>query len=259
MRLPPFRVLLLLVPSLFAHPAAWAADGPCGFSPTDWYPAPPGDPCGRHRSEAACRADAHCAGLPYRGESVVACIDTGRGFSANCPAVGCISAAGQPAPVADPTARFLPAWQALQGREGGWSLLVSPAFPESWPPRKGSRGQAVVRYAFAYRPSVRIADGVEVGAPWARSVEAADSGVSVEMLRSRLEPLGIQGMRPMAGDEARLAGRTEEVAALLRTGPDPAREGLMRAFMCNWIGRQGVMAAEIAPHHPAFIRWLACP
>jgi hypothetical protein len=32
-----------------------------------------------------------CGGMPYRGESFVACMPEARGFSPNCPTVGCIS------------------------------------------------------------------------------------------------------------------------------------------------------------------------
>ncbi|MGD9882846.1 MAG: hypothetical protein AB7F22_31950 [Reyranella sp.] len=64
---------------------------PCGENPRDWCPAAPGDPCGRHRNAAACRADPACYGMPYRGESVVACILDERGFGTNCPTVGCTS------------------------------------------------------------------------------------------------------------------------------------------------------------------------
>ena len=64
---------------------------PCGMSPSDWCASPPGDPCGVHKNVAACRADKRCKGMPYRGESLVACRDDGSGFSPNCPSVGCIS------------------------------------------------------------------------------------------------------------------------------------------------------------------------
>jgi hypothetical protein len=64
---------------------------PCGVSPSDWCPAPPGDPCGRHHDAAACRADGKCFGMPYLGESVVACAVDERGFATNCPTVGCTS------------------------------------------------------------------------------------------------------------------------------------------------------------------------
>jgi hypothetical protein len=64
---------------------------PCGVSSHDWCPAPKGDPCGRHRDEASCRADRRCVGMPYRGESVVPCMVDARGFATNCPVVGCMS------------------------------------------------------------------------------------------------------------------------------------------------------------------------
>jgi len=63
----------------------------CGVRPTDWCPSPPGDPCGEHLNEKSCRADPRCKGMPYRGESVVACKEDLEGFWTNCPSVGCIS------------------------------------------------------------------------------------------------------------------------------------------------------------------------
>ena len=63
----------------------------CGTKLGDWCPAPAGDPCGAHRDEPSCRADARCKGLPYRGESLVACKADGKGFWSNCPAVGCVT------------------------------------------------------------------------------------------------------------------------------------------------------------------------
>jgi hypothetical protein len=62
------------------------------MSPTDWCPAPAGDPCGEHKNVAACRADPQCKGMPYQGESVVACQFDDAGYASNCPTVGCISA-----------------------------------------------------------------------------------------------------------------------------------------------------------------------
>jgi hypothetical protein len=70
---------------------AFAQQALCGLGIRDWCPAPAGDPCGRHRNTAACRADPQCFGMPYRGESVVPCILDARGFASNCPTVGCTS------------------------------------------------------------------------------------------------------------------------------------------------------------------------
>jgi hypothetical protein len=73
-----------------AADAATPADN-CGMSPSDWCASPPNDPCGAHMDTASCTADPACFGMPYRGESVVACIFDERGFASNCPTVGCTS------------------------------------------------------------------------------------------------------------------------------------------------------------------------
>jgi hypothetical protein len=88
--------LLGLAVVLAAATPAAAQRRPCGISPNDWCPAPPGDPCGRHRTVAACRADPACFGIRYEGESVVACQLDSRGFASNCPTVGCSSTPPRP-------------------------------------------------------------------------------------------------------------------------------------------------------------------
>jgi hypothetical protein len=84
---------LAVFPGLAATASAGEApaDAYCGMSPNDWCPSPPGDPCGVHHDTETCRADSKCYGMPYRGESVVACISDERGFASNCPTVGCTS------------------------------------------------------------------------------------------------------------------------------------------------------------------------
>jgi hypothetical protein len=93
LKLTFISVLLLALgaPMQTTAPAAVAPPVDCGMSPNDWCQASPGDPCGRHNDVAACRADRACYGRPYRGESVVACEIDKRGFSSNCPTVGCTS------------------------------------------------------------------------------------------------------------------------------------------------------------------------
>jgi hypothetical protein len=71
--------------------AASAQERECGFDLKDWCPAPAGDPCGRHKNAAECRGDFSCRAVTYRGPSKVACITDRRGFSLNCPVVGCVS------------------------------------------------------------------------------------------------------------------------------------------------------------------------
>jgi hypothetical protein len=76
---------------LAAFGPAFAQSGECGLMPGDWCPAPAGDPCGRHRNANECRADPKCSAMVFRGPSKVACLVDRRGFSLNCPAVGCRS------------------------------------------------------------------------------------------------------------------------------------------------------------------------
>ena len=88
--------LAVLMAAVAPAPAA-AQSRPCGINPSDWCAVPAGDPCGRHRNVAACRADPACYGMPYQGESVVACQFDRRGFASNCPTVGCTSTPPRPA------------------------------------------------------------------------------------------------------------------------------------------------------------------
>jgi hypothetical protein len=86
---------ILAICSLVTASAVFAADntpvGNCGLSPSDWCQSPPADPCGVHKDAVSCKADPACFGMPYRGESVVACHFDERGFAPNCPTVGCNS------------------------------------------------------------------------------------------------------------------------------------------------------------------------
>ena len=86
------RAFLALGLFLVASGPAPAQPDTCGVRPNDWCASPVGDPCGRHKTAAACKADRACHGMLYRGESVIACLWDSRGFAPNCPTVGCISA-----------------------------------------------------------------------------------------------------------------------------------------------------------------------
>ena len=156
----------------------------------------------------------------------------------------------------DPAQAFRPAWTRL-GDTAGWQMLVSAPFPQDWP-LPAERRQGVVRYAFAMRLRGGLSDGVEIASPWAWSLESAGGMTTVAVFQSTIHPLGIQGVRPLRAGEGELAGHGAKVAALLRFGSDPASADLIRTYTCNWIDRQGVVAAAIMPLHPSFTRWLAC-
>jgi hypothetical protein len=88
------RGILAALALILGSAGAPAAESPpvsCGLSPSDWCTSPPGDRCGEHKDTESCMADPQCYGMPYRGESLVACAFDERGFAANCPTVGCVS------------------------------------------------------------------------------------------------------------------------------------------------------------------------
>ena len=145
------------------------------------------------------------------------------------------------------------AWVALGPAARGWVPHVSPAFPASWP-----LDGVIHRYALAWRLRPSLADGAEVAAPWAVVETRPDAPARLIPLTPNLVPLGIQGVRPMSGEELALAGREPEVDALLTAPPDAAGAALIRAFHCGWARRQSAVAAAILPRHPAFAAWLGC-
>lgn len=63
----------------------------CQMDPTGWCAGEPDDTCGRNHFVWSCKLDEQCFGVPYQGESAVACKFDERGFGLNCPTVGCTS------------------------------------------------------------------------------------------------------------------------------------------------------------------------
>ncbi len=90
------RSTILMIAGLFASPVTGLAAAACGTGMDEWCPALPGDPCGRHRNVAECKADPQCYGMPYRGVSFLPCVLDERGFGVNCPTVGCTSTPPKP-------------------------------------------------------------------------------------------------------------------------------------------------------------------
>ncbi len=90
-------IIVFLIANSFLTLFSCAAEAPCktdsscGISPHDWCCAPKGDPCGSYNDKKSCQSDSMCEGLPYLGESAVPCQWDERGFSSNCPTVGCVS------------------------------------------------------------------------------------------------------------------------------------------------------------------------
>ena len=83
--------VLAAVAALLTGPAMAQAERACQMDPSGWCPGDKDDTCGRNRFAWACKLDPDCFGVPYLGESAVACKRDERGFGINCPTVGCTS------------------------------------------------------------------------------------------------------------------------------------------------------------------------
>ena len=116
------------------------------------------------------------------------------------------------------------------------------------------RGALRLRHAPAARPGGQRRDDRALG----QIIQTSDGAVDVESLSGRLEPLSLQGVRPLRSAEVTLIAREQEVVDQLLADGSPSDDRLLRDFTSSWMGRLSVVAAAIAPSHPAFMRWLAC-
>jgi hypothetical protein len=178
------------------------------------------------------------------------------------------AAPGQQVSMADLQPQLNALWRGVdkgaqpKDRPGiAWSMRTTPAFPTAWPPTATT---IWVRYAYAAGRDLGggLADGERVARPWARvELRPGAATAAIVPLSARLEPLAIQGVRPIdAATAARLRQEEQITAACLRlTGPpDPAAAETadLRAFYRAWLGFNGVIADAIRADHGAFLDWI---
>ena len=143
-----------------------------------------------------------------------------------------------------------------------WSPRTTPAFPTSWPPTSATTW---VRYVYAAGRDLGggLADGERVARPWARvELRPGAATAAIVPLSARLEPLDIQGVRPIDGATLAILRTEEQVTAAgrrLTALPDPAaaETAELRAFYRAWLSLNGVIASAIRPDHGAFLAWVA--
>ena len=139
-----------------------------------------------------------------------------------------------------------------------WSLRITPPFPMTWPPTGDGR---VAWYGFAGGMRFGLSDGEMVAAPWARVVASAKGAPKLERLTTRLESIGIHGVRPIAGDElavVKTGGAAADAVMALAAGTAATPAPLVQRFYCQWARDSGAGEA-VKARHPAFFAWLACP
>ena len=90
------------------------AKAECGSVENEWCGGAPDDPCSKHKSTEACRADARCEGLPFVRDSIEECNFDDRCFSERCATVGCMLSCEKMTP--DECARYSTRCELKAGR-----------------------------------------------------------------------------------------------------------------------------------------------
>jgi len=144
-----------------------------------------------------------------------------------------------------------------------WRYRISPPFPSHWPPDVSLQ---FIYYVYAAGVSPRrLIDGEYVAAPWAR-VEVDPRGMGGPKFRplsEKLREIGIQGVRPLAQEEAVIFQKEAAAEAYLATLTSLTDQNekdvhMLRQYFCTWCQFNGHVVREIRLAHEQFFRWLGC-
>ena len=130
-----------------------------------------------------------------------------------------------------------------------WQYRVSLPFPADWP----SKGTDYY-YIYANGQDIRhmIADGELIARPWAK-IEVSPTDQKLIILSTKLKKIGIQGVRPLKGEDVRSYRARQKSVKQGDTTYETQKK-----YYCWWLGNNGVIADIIRPHHEAFFKWLEC-
>lgn len=133
------------------------------------------------------------------------------------------------------------AWPAVAG--DGWGPCLTTPLPLYWPPLE--RG-VVVWYCYAQRMQPGLMDGVEISAPWARLIlQNTEVQPALQRLTEVIEPLGIQGVRPIDPAMLRTAPLSQPLSQMIQRGQTCDHEAIAKALN-GWREFNGRIAS-----HPA--------
>ena len=172
------------------------------------------------------------------------------------------------APQREPPAEVIAALEALwaglrQPAESAgafptlWRPAYTPLWPAAWPPQPELTWQ---RYGFAYGQAPQLLDGQRVARPWVRlDFEPHAAAPQVVPLASELTELGVQGVRPLPPEAARLlaaGGDVEQRVRGWRAAPPAGAAGPVRAYYRAWLASHGVIGRRLQAAHALFFNWL---
>ena len=125
-------------------------------------------------------------------------------------------------------------------------MRLTPLFPEPWP-----APTEVVVFAYAAGLAVGVSDGENVSGAFAVAHLRAGSDPRVESLGGALEKLGIQGVRPLRGEEIELVRASAAIQEELAGAPGTLSERVL-AYYRHWLGVAGVIAASLPASQQRF-------
>lgn len=148
-------------------------------------------------------------------------------------------------------ALFEPAWKAIRavkpvGPALAWGVRLTPVFPEPWPDPT-----SVVVFAYASGLAIQMSDGENISRPFAVAHLRPGSDPVVEPLATALEKLGVQGIRPLRGDERELAQAAAAIDEQLASAPSVLSEQVI-AYYRYWVGVSGVIAGGLPESQKRF-------
>jgi hypothetical protein len=133
-------------------------------------------------------------------------------------------------------------------------------FPDPWPPAAGG---SLVFYVHAVQFTTNPAGAEIQWEPWARIIQRRNGELQVEALPVSFRKLGSQGVRPLRSEEIAVLAYEEEVFRFvggIESLPDEGdvRSEKTRAWYCQWLLNNGLLAAVYEAYHPGFYAWLRC-
>lgn len=156
---------------------------------------------------------------------------------------------------------MLSAWkQVTKPDRPGWALRVTPPLPLHWGENKPVEW-VIYGYGADVLPNAsdaeRIAKPFAIGRIGRPSAPGEQPETKIEQLRTTLDPLDLQGVKPHY-QSASVIWQPVERACLSMTAPPVAGSAeatLLRNAYLAWLNDNGVIAQELSRDHGAFFTW----
>ena len=137
-----------------------------------------------------------------------------------------------------------------------WMLRTFVPIPSQWPPKEKS----LVQYAYAGALRLGLCDAEIVGNIFAKAeIHLAEQSFGITLLADSIAEIGIQGVRPLNADEARISAHYETVFNQLEQAvltSDACIPPETRAYFNLLKNTTGLMYEKIRNRHLQFFEFI---